>query len=90
MAHRMRFWVGVMVAAVAVALLDGPAPQGQATSLAPASVPSLAAHGYFVERPEPGPTMPLPEIDEPRLDGPDLPPANHFHRHRSSAHQGHI
>jgi hypothetical protein len=91
MAHPTRFWVGVLVAVFAAAMLVGPAPRGQATSLAPASVPShVAAHEYFFEPPDPGPTMPGPGVDKPPLDGPSLPPATHRHRHRSTVHPGHI
>jgi hypothetical protein len=91
MAHPTRFWVGIPVAVFAGAMLVGPAPRGQATSLALASVPAqFAEHDYFFEPPDPGPTMPRPEIDEPPLDGPSLPPATHRHRHRSTVHPGHI
>jgi hypothetical protein len=88
MAHPTRFWVGITVAVFAAALLVGPAPRGQATSLAPASVLSHVAAS--VEPPDPGPTLPRPEIDKPPLDGPSLPPATHRHRHRSTVHPGHI
>jgi len=88
MAHPARFWVGITVAVFAAALLAGPAPRGQATSLAPASVPSHVA--AYMEPPDPGPTMPRPEIDEPPTEGPSSPPATHRHRHRSTVHPGHI
>jgi hypothetical protein len=88
MAHPTRFWVGMTVAVFAAALLVGPAPRGQATSLAPASVPSHVA--ALVEPPDPGPTMPRPGMGDPPLDGPSLPPATHRHRHRSTVHPGHI
>jgi hypothetical protein len=89
MGHPIRFNRGVTIAvvgagALAAAVLVGPAPLGQAAMNVPTSV--LSGDAAFLEPPDPDPSMPLPEIDEPAIGAPSLPPTSHHRHHRPSWH----
>ena len=80
--------VAVFGAAVFAAgvILFGPAPLGRAIVSSRADAASLAQR-------DPDPEGPLPDVDEPAVDGPGFngmihPPGTHRHRHHSTEHPG--
>jgi hypothetical protein len=80
----MRLFRSVTVALVgagvfATAGFVGLVTPGRAAVATAAS--ALIDDAVSLEPPDPDPSMPLPEIDEPAIAGPSHPPTSH-HRHR--------
>jgi hypothetical protein len=84
MEHPIRFFRSVTVALVGAGVFAtvgfvGPATLGRAAVATAAS--ALIDDAAFLEPPAPDPSMPLPEIGQPAIVGPSVPPSSH-HRHR--------